>query len=418
VSRRDHRSGISPSVQLTAEADTPLGRITPIRVNRQDDFDGTTSAHAYESPMAEDERDNEQSTGEGERAIDGESISNSNPTNLYLSDTEQHALESEHDSESVDDEATLEEDKKLWGSDLSSSNDGRETSNTLRDRTVTGESSEDAEYPTQNNKGGNDATSASDWEGVDAEAESEEPPQTQHGRHHGRHRFARQRPAPRPQPKPSAPKPPVAAPKPAEAKPSAKPEAAAANKPADQPQPQSQSQNQQASNSPQAAPNSAGAALSFAGFGSSSPTGSGRRLTAHQLKMKQRALVLKRMGLKELPPNNHIRPSADVIHGEEALPELDDTDAMLDSLGLKKYAGVVQSYVNADPDLVDVAIRTDGDDLIKIQTTNKGLRLLGLVGLRVEVRAKAKKMIWGGESLDVLSFKVMETESPKPNSGK
>jgi len=88
--------------------------------------------------------------------------------------------------------------------------------------------------------------------------------------------------------------------------------------------------------------------------------------------------------------------------------ELDDTEDMLASLRLTVFVGTIESYVNDNPDLVDVALRSDGDDLLKIAIEAKGTKLLPVVGRRVRLRARQQSAGELGSILTVYSFDILK----------
>ncbi len=130
-------------------------------------------------------------------------------------------------------------------------------------------------------------------------------------------------------------------------------------------------------------------------------------MTEYQRQHVLEQKLLATMGLHKLPALNTIVSSSDIMLGPQAKPELDDTEEMYQRMGLSKFFGVMESYVNTDPDLVDVALRTDADDILKIFSSDLGMRLLPKVSLRVELTASKKKLPTGGWALDVIAIKVV-----------
>jgi hypothetical protein len=122
----------------------------------------------------------------------------------------------------------------------------------------------------------------------------------------------------------------------------------------------------------------------------------------HELSL--RAQHASKLKLKEIPPNMKAVPSPDMLKNN--VLQLDDTEDMYSQMGLKKFTGVVVSYINANLQWADVAVRTDGDDLLKVMIKNRGLELLEHIGQRVSGWAMMIPLAGKAKLLDIHKYET------------
>jgi len=123
-----------------------------------------------------------------------------------------------------------------------------------------------------------------------------------------------------------------------------------------------------------------------------------------QREIALRAQQASKMKLKEIPPNMRAIPSPDLLKSN--VLQLDDTEDMYSQMGLQKFTGVVVSYINANPNWADVAVRTDGDDLLKVMVKNRGLELLEHIGQRIIGWAMTTPLPGKAKLLDIHKYET------------